>query len=181
MKDMKRNGMKRAWILVAALSLVAAACSESTGTAPATTTTTEVPHEDDGHDDGGTHEEEPMVDGDSYPVAIGEVTSEYEVTLTEFSFGGDSLDLTPGETVRFILTNNGAVEHEFRLTTEEEAAEHLEGGHGTHGEETGDILVMVPPGMMRMVEMTLPADAAFDLVACLIPGHYEAGMFGIVE
>lgn len=162
--------MKRAWILVAALSLVAAACSESTGTAPATITTTEVPHE-----------EEPMVDGDSYPVATGEVTSEYEVTLTEFSFGGDSLDLTPGETVRFILTNNGAVEHEFRLTTEEEAAEHLEGGHGTHGDETGDILVMVPPGMMRMVEMTLPADAAFDLVACLIPGHYEAGMFGIVE
>ena len=40
--------------------------------------------------------------------------------------------------------------------------------------------MLVPAGQTRVVEMTLPADAKIDLLACLIPGHYEAGMFDSV-
>ena len=29
--------------------------------------------------------------------------------------------------------------------------------------------------------MTIPHDAEIDQVACLIPGHYEGGMWGLVE
>jgi uncharacterized cupredoxin-like copper-binding protein len=84
-----------------------------------------------------------------------------------------------------ILVNEGLLIHEFRLTTVERAAEHLAAGHAGHGsegedghDEHSDIIVNVHPGETRTVVMTLPDEhMAFDHVACLIPGHYEAGMF----
>ncbi len=219
--------------LMFSLMLVAAACSESTGstaTAAAVDTTAaiedaahetgeeadhdeseaaheeeEAHEEDDAHDDAEeAHEEDAHDDmdmdmdmsgamsADNIPAADGDVTSEYTIILSEFGFDPTELDLTPGETVRFILINEGVVLHEFRLTTEHKAEEHLASGHEDHGDdgdeseeghhEDADILVNVAGGETRTVEMTLPTDAdALDQVACLIPGHYEAGMFASID
>ena len=39
--------------------------------------------------------------------------------------------------------------------------------------------MLVQPGDTRVVDITLPDDAGvYTQVACLIPGHYEAGMLG---
>ena len=149
-------------------------------------------HEDEAaHEEGDEHAEEisgEFVSAEFVPEAVGEVTSEYTVTLTDFSYHPDVLDLTPGETVRFTLINEGLLGHEFRLTTEHKAEEHIAAGHDDHGEEGGhheenaDIIVNVFPGETRVVELTLPGDpVAIDHTACLIPGHYEAGMFALIE
>ena len=93
----------------------------------------------------------------------------------------------------FVLVNDGVLPHEFRLTTEHKAEEHVaaghedhdaEGGEGDEGhhEEDADIIINVEAGATRTVELTLPSDAdALDQVACLIPGHYEAGMFASID
>lgn len=220
--------------LMFSLMLVAAACSESTGsttTAAAVDTTAaiedaahetgeeadhdeseeaptdeveepaeaahddaEEAHEEDAHDDTGMDMDMDMsgaMSADYIPEAAGDVTSEYTIILSEFGFDPSELDLTPGETVRFILINEGALLHEFRLTTEHKAEEHLAAGHDDHGNEADeteeshedpDILVNVAGGATRTVEMTLPTDAIdIDQMACLIPGHYESGMFAGID
>jgi len=152
----------------------------------------EVHEEDDGHDE-EAHEDDGAVDvaamfvsEENIPEAEGEVTAEVTVTMTEFGFDPPVIDLTPGETVRFTLINEGQLGHEFRLTTVHKAEEHVASGHEDHGDEShhedADIIVNVEPGTTRTVEMTLPEDVTtVDHTACLIPGHYEAGMFGTVE
>jgi uncharacterized cupredoxin-like copper-binding protein len=113
------------------------------------------------------------------------MTSEFTISLTEFGFDLDELDLVPGETVRFYLINTGEVAHEFRLTTEHKAAEHIAAGHSDHVTDghhaEADIVINVGAGQTRTVETTLPVDpAAIDQLVCLIPGHYEAGMLAEV-
>ncbi len=105
--------------------------------------------------------------------------------MSDFGFDPDLLALAPGETVRLTIVNDGLLPHEFRLTTRHKAEEHIASGHdhggGGHHEDS-DIVVNVAAGEQRVVEMTMPADAAaIDMVACLIPGHFEAGMWGEVE
>ena len=204
--------MKRITILAACLAMVVAGCGDDSSqgtkatpttapttvaptTAPPTTAvpttaapTTSAPPTTMGeeHHEDGEHEHE-VRPGESIPPPEGEVTSEIEVVMTEFAFEPDVIDLTPGETVRFVIHNDGVVEHEFRLTTVHRAAEHIESGHEGHDDEGGhhgemDIVILVAAGETRVVEATLPADAeAIDHLACLIPGHYEAGMLGSVD
>ena len=135
-------------------------------------------------------EDHEMMEGmslDNIPEASGPVTLTVTMVLTEFGFEITEGELTPGATVELVLDNSsGLLMHEVRLTTAHKAEEHVASGHEGHGEESAeeghhedaDILVNVAAGETRTVEMTLPADAdAIDQVACLIPGHYEAGMF----
>ncbi|MCH7668129.1 MAG: hypothetical protein IIC71_02845 [Acidobacteria bacterium] len=55
-----------------------------------------------------------------------------EIELTEFAIAGSSFTFTPGETVEFVVTNSGVVEHEFRLSNADRVEEHLAGGHEDH-------------------------------------------------
>jgi len=133
-------------------------------------------------DDAEVHSMSP----DHIPNPTGPVTSEYTISLTEFAFGQNPLDLTPGETVRFRLVNEGELAHEFRLTTRHRAGEHIAAGHSTHSDDghhgEADIVINVAAGDTRVVEMTLPSDpTAINQIACLIPGHYEAGMVANVS
>lgn len=147
----------------------------TTTSAPSMSTSTTMMHDD---------EDDYLGDFEEYiPTAEGPVTSEYTVLMTEFAFEPE-LSLTPGETVRFTLINDGVIPHEFRLTTAHKAEEHIAAGHDHsvdddgHHDESPDIVVYLEAGETRVVELTLPSDPdAFDQVACLIPGHYEAGMW----
>jgi uncharacterized cupredoxin-like copper-binding protein len=146
-------------------------------------------HEEESHDEMGGMPDGMFASVESFPEALGEATTEYVVTMTEFGFEPAVLDLEPGETVRFTIVNAGMLGHEFRLTTEHKTEEHIASGHEDHGAEAGgehhadaDIIVNVAPGETRTVEMTLPEDqTAIDHMSCLIPGHYEGGMFGSVQ
>ncbi len=108
-----------------------------------------------------------------------------EVATAEFAFTPASIEVHAGETVRFEVTNKGVVEHEFRLTNQAEIEEHLAMGHeGMHEEGEGHehaTFMLVPPGETKTLEFTFDADAVVDLFACMLPGHYEAGMVGNLE
>lgn len=107
---------------------------------------------------------------------------EIEITLSDFAFEPGAVEVTAGESVKFMLTNVGVIEHEFRLTTEHAAEEHVASGHAGHDDEAasghghGEVIVLVPAGESESVVVTFDEHAEFDVVACLIPGHFEAGM-----
>lgn len=118
------------------------------------------------------------------PSASPTAPREIEVALSEFAYDPANFDVAAGETVRFVVTNTGAVQHELRLTTKAAVDEHIAGGHdGGHGSSAHDPgVVVVEPGETKSLEWTFAGDPdGPTIVACLIPGHYEAGMHGEVH
>ena len=110
--------------------------------------------------------------------------------MTDFAFDADSseFEFTPGETVAFAVVNSGVVLHEFRLSNQHRVEEHMADGHADHqdteqGEsdghhENGDVVLTLEAGESGTIVMTFPNDVeTFTEVACLLPGHYEAGMY----
>ena len=109
-----------------------------------------------------------------------------EVTMSEFAFDPGSLDVAAGETITFVVTNAGVVEHEFRLSNEHRIEEHKASGHAGHSEgsqnEDEDVVLLLPAGESGEITVTFPDDTTvFTQIACLIPGHHEAGMGGAIE
>jgi uncharacterized cupredoxin-like copper-binding protein len=99
-----------------------------------------------------------------------------EVTLTDsFTIELASTTVPAGVPVTFVVTNAGAIVHEFLLGDEEVQAEHeqemLAGGMA-HDEPNG---IAVEPGETK--ELTFTFDEAGEILAgCHEAGHYAAGM-----
>ncbi len=140
-------------------------------TAPEATTTT-------------THSDDHQMTTTTTDTNVSDDVRIVEVSMTEFAFEPERVDISAGETVRFIITNNGAIDHEFRLSNAHRIEEHLESGHDDHGEgghheEDGDVFVELEPGATGEITVTFPKDMGiYTEIACLLPGHYEAGMLG---
>lgn len=99
-------------------------------------------------------------------------------------FTPDNLVVSQGETIRFVIHNGGAVAHEFVLGTEQDITAHavlmrqMASQPGAHAHEHGSgAAITVNPGGMGELVVTF-AEAGPLQMACLIPGHYEAGMKG---
>jgi uncharacterized cupredoxin-like copper-binding protein len=100
--------------------------------------------------------------------------------LDPFAFAPASIPIQAGETVYFVVTNEGEVEHEFVIGSREELLEHAR--VMTHGgmREDSTRAIRVIPGQTK--ELVFTFGPATDLgFACLVPGHYPAGMSGQFE
>ncbi len=175
--------MAKFFILIAAVALIAAACGGSSASAdddvlsaPATTATTVA---DDHADD--EHAEEASDDHADDDHAAAEADRTIEISMTEFAFGVDPLEVAAGETIEFVVTNAGVVPHEFRLSNRDRINDHMVSGHEGHmddgAEAEGDIVLLLEAGETSTITVTFPdGTSLFTQLACLIPGHYEAGM-----
>lgn len=98
-------------------------------------------------------------------------------------FTPDRLEVQTGETVRLVVHNDGQVPHELVLGTEAEIQTHaqLMKNAASHGHDhAGAAAVSVAPGQTG--ELVVRFAQAADLqMACLVPGHYEAGMRGALK
>jgi uncharacterized cupredoxin-like copper-binding protein len=124
----------------------------------------------------------PFVFGDhAAEGASEEEIREVNVVLTEFRIEPTSLAFEAGDRVRFVVENRGSIAHEFRLTTMSDADGHVAAGHEGHGEDGGEdadgvAWLLVYPKQTETLEVVFDEHSTFDMVACLLPGHYEAGM-----
>jgi uncharacterized cupredoxin-like copper-binding protein len=85
-----------------------------------------------------------------------------------------------GETIRFLVKNNGAAFHEMVLGTAENLAKHAELMKKFPGMEHDDPnIAHVKPGETGELIWQFKQAGEFHF-ACLVPGHYEAGMVGKV-
>ena len=100
----------------------------------------------------------------------------------------DTMTYTPsdiqvkkGETIRFVVTNSGKVPHEMSLGTEKELLEHLEEMKKFPGMEHDEpSKLTLAPGKKGEIIWRFTQAGPVNF-ACLMPGHYEAGMKGKVH
>ena len=131
--------------------------------------------------------------GGGKPGEAGKETRVIEVVATDNAFSLKSLQVNDGETVRFVVRNDGIDPHEFLIGTESEHAEHRQmmrammqqhkaGGHAhampmMDAHESG---VSVLPGKTASFVWTFARTPLLEF-ACDIPGHYEDGMHGAIS
>lgn len=131
------------------------------------------------HDSGAGH------GPDAVPSAL-VVSRSIDVRMDDqMRFTPANIDVRAGETIRFVVHNAGHTTHEMVLGSDAEIQAHAQAmqqgqahqdGH-SHG--TG-AAITVPAGQKG--ELVVKFDQATTLqMACLIPGHYEAGMRGTIK
>ncbi len=90
------------------------------------------------------------------------------------------VEVRRGEQVRFVLQNDGEEDHEFVLATVTENRKHAEvmKKHPDMEHDDPNAKRLMPHGNSELVwRFTKRGEFEF---ACLIPGHYDKGMFGKV-
>ena len=93
-------------------------------------------------------------------------------------FSPDRIRVKRGETVRFVLHNDGAMLHEMVIGTKAVLDEHAELMQKFPDMEHDEpYMAHVGPGGQGEIVWHFNRPGAFDF-ACLMPGHYAAGMKG---
>jgi uncharacterized cupredoxin-like copper-binding protein len=125
---------------------------------------------------------------DGHATALGKPGEPHKVTRTievemndTMRFKPDSIRVKRGETIRFIVRNTGKLTHEMVLGTMKELKEHAESMRKFPEMEHADPnQVTVDPGKTGELVWQFTRAGTFDF-ACLVPGHFEAGMVGKVQ
>lgn len=126
-----------------------------------------------------------------YELAVGrpgvpaEADRTIEIIMTETDSGmhfvPGELDVQEGETLRLLVKNTGALDHEIVLDTTENNLEHKAIMQKTPGMKHDDPnSLRLDPGESGEIIWTFTNEGTFQF-ACLIPGHMEAGMHGPIE
>lgn len=107
-----------------------------------------------------------------------------EVTMRDgpgvMTYEPSRIEIWQGEQVRFVMKNHGDLEHEFVLATFEENAEHAkEMAKNPEMEHDEPNMKRLKPKAGADVLWRFTKAGQFQY-ACLIPGHMEAGMKGVV-
>jgi uncharacterized cupredoxin-like copper-binding protein len=96
-------------------------------------------------------------------------------------FTPNLLQVKQGETLRLVIKNEGKLLHEFVLGTQNELEEHaalmIKFPTMEHDEP---YMAHVPAGKTEQITWTFNRAGNFDF-ACLMAGHYSAGMVGKVK
>ncbi|MHC8299269.1 cupredoxin domain-containing protein [Pseudomonas sp. ZS1P83] len=139
------------------------------------------------------------------PGVASEVTRTVEVEMGDIFFKPESIDVKPGETVRFILRNEGSMLHEFNIGKAAAHAAHQKEmasmfqngtlnptgtgktmsdmGHSMGGmkmvgmEHNDPNSVLIQPGATQELIWTFNNSTGLQF-ACNVPGHYQSGMVG---
>jgi uncharacterized cupredoxin-like copper-binding protein len=127
--------------------------------------------------------------GGGKPGDAGKVARVIDVVASDNEFSLKSLQVKDGETVRFVVRNDGLDPHELLIGTRAAHAEHRQmmkammqqqkqGGHAhAMAMEAHQSGVTVAPGKTASFVWTFARTLDLEF-ACDIPGHYEDGMHG---
>jgi uncharacterized cupredoxin-like copper-binding protein len=105
-----------------------------------------------------------------------------QVTMTDnMRFSPDRIEVRQGETVRLVVKNAGKVLHELVIGTRQELDEHAAMMKKHPGMEHDEpYMAHVAAGKTGQLVWNFNRAGDFEF-ACLIPGHYEAGMIGKIR
>lgn len=95
-------------------------------------------------------------------------------------FAPDNVVIKRGEQVRFKVVNSGALDHEMTVATRAENQKHkLQMEKHPDMEHDDPNAVRVAPKKSGEILWRFTKAGQFEF-ACLIPGHYESGMKGVI-
>lgn len=120
------------------------------------------------------------------PASQGEANRVVKIeALDTLTFNPATITVAEGETITFAVTNSGALAHDFTLGDAALQVEH----EAEMASMSADMMMemadepnafSLPPGASK--ELTWRFDAAATIIfGCHVPGHYAAGMRGVVE
>lgn len=124
-------------------------------------------------------------------VPIGEPGSDTQITRTvelsiietengKMLFEPDAIHIEKGSVVRFVIKNGGALDHEFFLGSFDEIGEHQQWMRNDpemqHREPNS---VSISSGETAVLDWNFSKMTNLEF-ACLVPGHREAGMWGVI-
>ncbi len=101
--------------------------------------------------------------------------------MDSMRFFPDKIDVKQGETIKFVVNNTGQVLHEFVIGTKKENDAHaLQMIKFPNMEHDEPYMAHVKPKSKGEIIWTFNKPGDFDF-ACLIAGHYQAGMVGKIK
>jgi uncharacterized cupredoxin-like copper-binding protein len=105
-----------------------------------------------------------------------------EITMSDqMRFSPDSIEVRQGETVKLVVRNAGNMLHELVIGTRKELDEHAAlMAKFPKMEHDEPYMTHVAAGKNGEVVWNFNRPGEFDF-ACLIPGHYQAGMVGKIR
>lgn len=166
-----RNGQRRGRILAAAVLVLLVACGDDGGSAGA--------GDEHAHSHEHEHEEAPAFDFGA-PGNPSVATRTIDVVADDpYKFDPEDLEVEPGETVTFVVTNEGSQEHEFVLGDEEYQESHGDEMAAGEMHHEGNAVTLAP-GATEELTWTFP-DEGEVLYGCHVAGHYGAGMVGAIS
>lgn len=118
--------------------------------------------------------------GDKALISQSIPVSTIETATGAMLFDPDVINIEHGSVVRFVIKNTGVLDHEFFLGSFEEIEEHRQWMRA-HPDMPHDDpnAVKIPSG--QTAEMVWEFSNITNLeFACLLPGHREAGMWGVL-
>ena len=149
-----------------------------------------------GHDDGHGDGHAAMMGQPGDPAKADRVV---EVSMTEMAFDPSNIEIMEGETITFVVSNDGEFVHEFNLGTEkmwqghmDEMMKMMDTGMMTVDEVNHDKMmqagmmhddansVLLEPGQTAKVTWTFGEKTELGF-ACNVPGHRESGMVGEIS
>tara|TARA_R100000322_G_scaffold130283_1_gene86369 strand:- start:2238 stop:2777 length:540 start_codon:yes stop_codon:yes gene_type:complete len=138
------------------------------------------------------------------PGEVSEASRTVEVVMYDNYYEPEEISVDEGETVRFVVKNEGVLVHEFNIGTAETHAAHqdemmmmvehgiiqgdtlnremmkMDMGNGQTMEHDDPNSVLLEPGKTAEIVWTFSESADLEF-ACNVPGHYAAGMVGEIE
>ena len=113
---------------------------------------------------------------------LAQVSRTIEISMSDaMRFTPDQLEVKQGETIRLIHRNDGQVLHEFVIGTQDDLDKHAALMVKFPGMEHDEpYMAHVGPGQTGEIIWTFNRAGDFDF-ACLIAGHYQAGMVGRIR
>lgn len=110
-----------------------------------------------------------------------QVSRSLEVVMTDdMRFTPAAVKVSEGETLRIVVRNAGQMMHELVIGDSEALAEHAEMMvRFPNMEHDEPYMAHVPPGETAEIIWTFNRAGEFEF-ACLLPGHYQAGMIAKV-
>lgn len=157
-----------------------------------------------GHSTGHAHGGHSLESSVGQPGKSAEVTRTIEIAMYDNYYEPESITVEAGETVRFLVKNEGMLVHEFNIGTAAMHAAHQEEMQMMveHGVINGDRIdremmkmdmgggktmehddpnsVLLEPGHTGEIIWTFSSPTELEF-ACNVPGHYDAGMVGQVD
>ena len=119
------------------------------------------------------------------PGSGAEITRTIEIDIKETESGymlfePDAIHVEKGTVVRFVIRNSGALEHEFFLGSFEEIGKHQKWMRENPDMVHDDLnSVAISSGNTATLDWMFSDKTNLEFV-CLIPGHREAGMWGVI-
>lgn len=127
------------------------------------------------------HDHEAVADA-GQPGNPANVSRTIKVSMNDtMRFDPAEMSFKPGETVRFVVRNDGKIRHEMVIGSVEELQEHAEMMRKMPGMQHAESnMISLAPGESGELIWQFDNAGVFDF-ACLVSGHLEAGMTGKIE